>query len=222
MLDGFGEGGFEEVVAAFEDAAVAGDYVADGGFGGDGFEQALDAGFGGGAVPGAEVGQGEEPRSPASDMGFAAHGAEGVADVEGAVAFVEEAEVAGSVAGGGEAAEGAVEFSVGDGVRGGGDGSGEAALDLALGLVAVEGEVLRGGLGEQAGVAGADGDVDGAEEVGELVEGADVVSVSVGEEDAGDGSAEGAGGVEDGCGGAGDAGVDEGEGVGLADEVGVD
>jgi len=38
MLDGFGEGGVEEVVAAFEDAAVAGDYVADGGFGGDCFQ----------------------------------------------------------------------------------------------------------------------------------------------------------------------------------------
>jgi hypothetical protein len=49
-----------------------------------------------------------------------------------------------------------------------------------------------------------------------------VVDVGVGEENATDGCAEGAGGGEDVIGGVGEVGVDEGEAVGFADEVTVD
>jgi hypothetical protein len=49
-----------------------------------------------------------------------------------------------------------------------------------------------------------------------------VVDVGVGEKNAADGSAESAGGGEDVVGGVGQVGVDEGEAVGLADEVAVD
>ena len=81
-------------------------------------------------MPGGDVGQGEVPGGPAGDVGVAADGDEGVAGVEDAVALVEEAEVAGGVAGGGDAAEGAVEFAIGDEVRGLGAGAGEGAFDL--------------------------------------------------------------------------------------------
>jgi hypothetical protein len=93
-LDGAFEGGFEEVAAAFEDAAVAcGDAVDGEGFG-EGDEVA-DAFERGGAMPGGEARKGEEPGAEAGDVGAAADGDEGVAGVEGAVTFVEEAEVAG-------------------------------------------------------------------------------------------------------------------------------
>ena len=164
-------------------------------------------------------------------MRVAADGGEGVAGVEGAVALVEEADVAGRVAGGGDAAEGAVEFAVGDEVCGGGAGAGEAAFDFALRLVGVEGAILARLFGEQAGVALGDGDVgrsaDGSAGVlraaeREGVEGADVVAVGVGEEDAADGAVvDGLRGGEDGSGGARDGGIDEGEAVDLGDEVAV-
>lgn len=54
------------------------------------------------------------------------------------------------------------------------------------------------------------------------IDGADVVDVGVGEEDAADGCVEGAGGGEDVVCGVGEVGVDEGEAVGFADEVAVD
>lgn len=164
-------------------------------------QKAFDAGFGGGSVPGGEVRRRKEPGSPTTDVGLAAHGDERVASIEGVVAFIDEAEVAGGVAGGGDAAEGAVEFAVGEEMGGGCGGAGQAALDLAVGRLhqfgGIEGEVLFRRFGKEAGFALADGDLrrraDGtAEMLGrvltERVERADVVAVGVGEEDATDGA----------------------------------
>jgi hypothetical protein len=75
--------------------------------------------------------------------------------------------------------------------------------------------------GQTAGV-GDELYVGGPEFFEEGVDGADVIHVGVGEENAADGCAENAGGGEDVVVGAGEAGVDEGEAVGFADEVAVD
>ena len=75
----------------------------------------------------------------------------------------------------------------------------------------------------EGALAGGDEELGGwGEEVGEVVDGADVVDVGVGEEDAADETVATAGGFDDGLGEVGEVGIDEGEAVGLADEVAVD
>jgi hypothetical protein len=217
---GFEEGGFEEVAFAFEDVAVARGYAGDG----DG-EQVADAGDRGGTIPCGKFGEGEVPRAEAGDVGCSAHGDEGVACVERAVALVEITEVAGRVAWRGKAAEGAEEFAFVEEVGGGGFSAREVHLHAGFAVLAGEWvEILQRRLREHEGFALRDGDGrrvgDGG---GEGIEGADVVGVRVGEEKASDRTGiKGAGGCDDLGGGAGDHGVDESEAVGLLYEVAVD
>jgi hypothetical protein len=126
------------------------------------------------------------------------------------------------VAGGLDGAEGADEFVFGDEFVGAGLDAGDAAFDFGLRFVGLERHVgwfLEEG---QAAGVGDELDVRGAEFFEEGVDGADVVPVGVGEEDAADGCAESASGDEDVVVGAGEAGVDEGEAVGFANEEAVD
>jgi hypothetical protein len=182
-------------------------------------EQLVGGGYGGGFAPGSDVG--EEPWWIAAD-GEVAYACQGVAGVEGAVALVEEGEMAGDVARSFDGAEGAVEFAFDEQTRGAGLDAGKAAADLFVGFAGLEGFV--GWFFEEREGAGVGGELDlrGAEFCEEGVDGAYVVDVSVGEEDAADWGAEGFGGGEDVVGGVGEVGVDEGEAVGLADEVAVD
>jgi len=76
-------------------------------------EESVGAGERGGFVPCAEVGQREEPGGEAAD-GEVAFADEAVAGVEGAVALIEEGEMAGDVAGGFNDTEGADELAFGD------------------------------------------------------------------------------------------------------------
>jgi hypothetical protein len=203
---------------------VAGGYAADGRFGGDYFDELLDAGARGGTMPGAEVGEWEEPWSPTSDVWLAADCAECVAGVECAVAFIEKAEVSGCVTGRSDAAERAEELCVRNQVRGYGGRSGKCAFHFALRFVRVERTVLRWDFEEKMRVPVRNSDVDFAEEMRECVEGADVVSMRVCEKNARYRRARAAfaSGFEDGFCGTEDTGVDEREAVGLADEVAVD
>jgi hypothetical protein len=212
----FGDGGAEGGDAAGLDGAVAAGETFDG-IG----EELLGTGQRGGFVPGGEVGKRKEPGGEAAD-GEMAHADEGVAGVEGAVALVEEGEVARDVAGRFDGTEGADELAFGDEFRGPGLDAGDAAFDFGFGFGGCEGLVGWSPEEGQAAGVGDELDVGGAEFCEEGVNGADVVHVSVGEENASDGCAEGVGGGEDVVVSAGEAGVDEGEAVGLAHEVTVD
>ena len=184
-------------------------------------EEFFGAGYGGSLAPGAAVGQGEVPGAEAGD-GDSAGADEGVAGEEGSVALVEEGEMAGDVSGGFDGAEGAVEVAFGEELCGAGGDAGEAAFDLFGGLAGLKGFV--GWLLQEGEAAGVDGEFDfgGGEFGDEVVYGAGVVHVGVGEEDAADRCSEGVGGGEDGVGGVGEVGVEEGKAVGLADEVAVE
>lgn len=181
-------------------------------------EQGAGAGDGYGFVPGGDVGEREEPGSVAAD-GEAADGDEGVSGVEGSVALVEQGEVAGDVAGGFEDAEAAVEFAGGEAAGDRRGDAGEAAADRTFRFAGLEGFV--GGTAEEGKASGAGGEFDPGPEAGdEGVDRADVIDVGVGEGDAADGGA--GGGGEDVGSGSGEAGVDQGEAVGLRDEIAVD
>jgi hypothetical protein len=184
-------------------------------------EKLLCAGDGGGLVPVGEVGQGKKPWSETA-YGKAAHGNEGVACVESVVALIEKREVAGDVTGGFDGAEGADEVAFVEESGGAGFNAGEASFDLCLRLVRLERFV--GWFLEEREAAGVGDELDvcGAEFFEESVDGADVVHVSVGEENAADGRVERTGGGEDVVVGSGEAGVDEGDAVGLADEIAID
>ena len=82
--------------------------------------------------PGAEAGDAEVE-----------DGEEGVAGVEGSIALVEEGELAGDVAGGGDGAEGADEVAFGEDLGGDGGDAGEASGDLAWGVGGAE-RFIRG------------------------------------------------------------------------------
>ena len=110
LLSGFSDGLFQGGSTAGFDLAVAAGEALDGD--GGSLEEGAGGCEGDVPVPGAEVGQGEVPRHKAADA-ETAYAAEGVSGEEGAVALVEEGEMAGDVARGLEDAEGAVEFAAG-------------------------------------------------------------------------------------------------------------
>ena len=221
MVSGFSGGGFGDCGAEGGDAAGLDGSVAAGEALAGVAEELLCAGESGGLVPGAEVGQGEEPGGKATH-GQVAFADECVASVEGAVALVEEGDVAGEVTGSIDDAERADEFAVGDEFRRAGLDAGDAPFDFDLGFVGLEGHV--GWLLEEGKTArvGDELDVGRAEFFEEGVDGAEVVHVGVSEKEAANGRGEGAGGGEDIALRAWEAGVDEGEAVGFADEVAVD
>ena len=172
-----------------------------------------------------KVGKRKVPRGPAAD-GEPAYVDEGIACVEGAVALVEKGDVAGNVAGCRNATQRAEEFAFLKDVSNGRADAGEATCEAVLRLSWQERFIGRPAQqGESAGVRG-EGD---AGQFGrQAVDRADVVYVSVGEDDALDRESGGCGCGEDGGFGVGEAGVDEREGGGLAgsaflaDEVAVD
>src|SRR5271168_1756204 len=124
------DGGAEGGDAAGFDAAVAAGEALDWER-----EELVGGGYRGGLAPCAHVG--EEPGWIAAD-GEVAEAGEGVAGVEGAVALVEEGQVAGDVAGSFYRAEGAVEFAFCEETRGPGVDAGEAASDLFVRLAGLE------------------------------------------------------------------------------------
>jgi hypothetical protein len=175
---GFGDGGAEGGDAARLDGSVAACEALDR----EG-KEFLGADERGGFVPGAEVGQRKEPGGEAAD-GEVAFADEGVAGVEGAVAFVEKGEVAGDVARGFDGAEGTDELALSDKSGGTGFDAGDAAFDCGLGLVGLEGRVGRLLEERQAARVGDELDVRGAEFLEEGVDGAEVIHVGVGEKNA--------------------------------------
>ena len=94
-------------------------------------EEVAGAGEGGGK--GLADFEGEPPGAEAGDAEVE-DGDEGVACVEGAVAVVEEGELARDVAGGGDGKEGADAVAFGEDLGGDGGDAGEAALDFAWGV----------------------------------------------------------------------------------------
>ena len=162
--------------------------------------------------------QREVPRSPAADR-EAPDGDQFITCVEGSVSLVEKGEVAGDVAGRGDAAERSEELAVSDKMGNGGDDAGQASADLLLRLAGTERFVGRA-LQQRQG-AFADGDDDAGQTLRELIDGADVIGVGVGKEDAADRRAKRLRRSEDVLSSAGDRGVDKGEAVVLTKEVAV-
>ena len=115
-----------------------------------------------------------------------------------------------------------VEFAFGEEAYGACVDAGEAASDLFVGLAGLERFVWWFLQQREGAGVGSELDPRGAKFREEGVDGADVVDVGVGEEDAADGSAEGFGDGEDVVVGVGEVRVDESEAIGLADEVTVD
>ena len=123
---GFGDCGAQGWDAAGIDGPVTAGEALDGER-----EELVGGDYCGGFAPGADVG--EEPWRIAADSKLA-DAAEGVAGVEGAVALVEEGEMAGDVAGSFDRAEGAVEFAFDEETRGVGVDTRQAAAYLFVGF----------------------------------------------------------------------------------------
>jgi len=127
--------------------------------------------------------------------------------------------VAGNVARSVDTAERAEEFAVFDEAGDGGDDARQASADFLLRLAGAEGSVGR--TLQQWQRAFTDGDYDTGQTLRELIDGADVIDVGVGKEDAADGRAKRLRDSEDVLPATGYRGVDEGEAVGFTDQVAV-
>ena len=169
------------------------------------------------SVPGRKPGHRVPPGHHGAG-GYPASGGEGVPGVQGAVAGVEEGEVAGGMSRGGHHPQGADHLAVGNQPGRAGGGGPETAAHRTGGLV-----VACLGVACQQRRLPLGGDyLDAGQRRGERVQRAVVVAVGVGQHDAHDGQPQRGGAREDQPVGAGQAGIDQREPVVLDDQVLVD